>query len=159
MSGPLQCTHALTHTHSHTLSFRRHSVIMAFNGTWKVDRSENYDKFMEQMGINLVKRKLAAHDNLKITLEQDGDKFHVKEVSTFRTLELDFTLGVAFEYSLADGTELSGSWVMEGDVLKGTFDRKDNSKTLTTVRKIVGDELVQSYNYEGVEATRIFKRA
>lgn len=23
---------------------------MAFNGTWKVDRSENYDKFMEQMG-------------------------------------------------------------------------------------------------------------
>ena len=23
---------------------------MAFDGTWKVDRSENYDKFMEQMG-------------------------------------------------------------------------------------------------------------
>lgn len=23
---------------------------MAFNGSWKVDRSENYDKFMEQMG-------------------------------------------------------------------------------------------------------------
>lgn len=23
---------------------------MAFNGTWKVDRSDNYDKFMEQMG-------------------------------------------------------------------------------------------------------------
>lgn len=55
----------------------------------------------------MVKRKLAAHDNLKITLEQNGDKFHVKEASTFRTLELDFTLGVTFEYSLADGTELS----------------------------------------------------
>lgn len=23
---------------------------MAFNGTWKVDHSENYDKFMEQLG-------------------------------------------------------------------------------------------------------------
>lgn len=23
---------------------------MAFNGTWKVDRNDNYDKFMEQMG-------------------------------------------------------------------------------------------------------------
>lgn len=23
---------------------------MAFNGTWKADRNENYDKFMEQMG-------------------------------------------------------------------------------------------------------------
>ncbi|GAA6067951.1 fatty acid-binding protein, intestinal, partial [Tachysurus ichikawai] len=109
--------------------------------------------------INLVKRKLAAHDNLKITLEQNGDKFHVKEISTFRTLELVFTLGVTFEYSLADGTELSGSWVMEGDVLKGSFVRKDNNKTLTTVRNIMGDELVQSYSYEGVEAKRIFKKA
>lgn len=23
---------------------------MAFNGTWKAERNENYDKFMEQMG-------------------------------------------------------------------------------------------------------------
>lgn len=60
-------------------------------------------------GINMVKRKLAAHDNLKITLEQTGDKFIVKEVSAFRTLDITFTLGVNFEYSLADGTELSVS--------------------------------------------------
>ncbi|XP_036372710.1 fatty acid-binding protein, intestinal-like [Megalops cyprinoides] len=131
---------------------------MTFNGTWKVDHSENYDKFMEQMGINMVKRKLAAHDNLKITIEQTGDKFHVKETSTFRTLEINFTLGEVFEYSLADGTELSGTWVLEGDMLKGKFTRKDNGKELLTTRIISGDELVQSYNYDGVDAKRIFKR-
>lgn len=60
-------------------------------------------------GVNMVKRKLAAHDNLKITIEQTGDNFHVKESSNFRTLDIDFTLGVTFEYSLADGTELSVS--------------------------------------------------
>lgn len=27
-----------------------HPAAMAFNGTWKVDHSENYDKFMEQLG-------------------------------------------------------------------------------------------------------------
>uniref|UniRef100_A0A8C2G8I6 Fatty acid binding protein 2, intestinal n=3 Tax=Cyprinus carpio TaxID=7962 RepID=A0A8C2G8I6_CYPCA len=134
------------------------SVIMTFNGTWKVDRNENYEKFMEQMGINMVKRKLASHDNLKITLEQTGDKFHVKENSTFRSVEIDFTLGVNFEYSQADGTELTGSWVMEEDMLKGTFTRKDNGKSLITTRKIIGGELVQSYTYEGVEAKRIFKK-
>ncbi|MEQ2158552.1 Fatty acid-binding protein, intestinal [Goodea atripinnis] len=79
---------------------------MAFNGTWKVDRNENYDKFMEQLGVNVVKRKLGEHDNLKITIEQTGDKFHLKESSTFRSKEIDFTLGVQFEYTLADGTEL-----------------------------------------------------
>ncbi|XP_032419410.1 fatty acid-binding protein, intestinal isoform X1 [Xiphophorus hellerii] len=132
---------------------------MTFNGTWKVDRNENYEKFMEQMGVNMVKRKLASHDNLKITIEQTGDKFHVKESSNFRNIEINFTLGVIFEYSLADGTQLSGSWIMEGDTLKGVFNRKDNGKPLTTVRTIQGDELVQTYNYEGVDAKRIFKRS
>ncbi|XP_076585112.1 fatty acid-binding protein, intestinal isoform X2 [Chaetodon auriga] len=132
---------------------------MTFNGTWKVDRSENYEKFMEQMGINVVKRKLATHDNLKITIEQTGDKFHVKESSNFRTLEVDFTLGLKFDYSLADGTEVSGAWELEGDMMKGVFTRKDNGKNLTTTRIIQGDELVQSYNYEGVDAKRIFKRS
>ncbi|XP_068178188.1 fatty acid-binding protein, intestinal [Antennarius striatus] len=131
---------------------------MAFDGTWKVDRSENYESFMTQMGINIVKRKLATHDNLKITIEQKGDRFHIKESSNFRTLELDFTLGVTFDYSLADGTELSGSWTLEGDTMKGVFFRKDNNKQLTTTRCIQADELVQCYSYEGVEAKRIFKR-
>ncbi|XP_034424636.1 fatty acid-binding protein, intestinal-like [Hippoglossus hippoglossus] len=131
---------------------------MSFNGTWKVDRNENYDKFMEKMDINVMKRKLAEHDNLKVTIEQNGDKFHIKESSTFRTKDIEFTLGVIFDYSLADGTEVSGMWEMEGDVLKGKFTRKDNNKVLTTTRAVVGGELVQSYNYEGVDAKRIFKK-
>ncbi|KAM8939811.1 fatty acid-binding protein, intestinal [Pelodytes ibericus] len=132
---------------------------MTFNGTWKADRSENYEKFMEVMGVNAMKRKLASHDNLKIIIQQDGDKFSVKESSTFRSIEINFTLGVSFEYALADGTELSGAWTLEGDKLVGTFSRKDNGKELKTNRVIIGDELVQTYSYEGTEAKRIFKRA
>ncbi|KAJ7406747.1 Fatty acid-binding protein, intestinal [Willisornis vidua] len=132
---------------------------MAFNGTWKIDRNENYEKFMEAMGVNMMKRKLGAHDNLKITIQQDGNKFTVKEASNFRTIEIEFTLGATFEYSLADGTELTGSWNLEGDKLVGTFTRKDNGKVLKAYREIVNDELVQTYVYEGVESKRIFKRA
>ncbi|XP_031154211.1 fatty acid-binding protein, intestinal-like [Sander lucioperca] len=149
--GLLVLHHQLPSTHSEPAA-------MAFNGTWKVDHSDNYVKFMEQMGVNVMKRKLAEHDNLKITIEQTGNKFHIKESSTFRTKEIDFTLGVLFDYSLADGTEVSGTWEMEGDMLKGKFTRKDNSKVLTTTRALVGGELVQSYNYEGVDAKRIFKK-
>ncbi|KAB5518347.1 hypothetical protein PHYPO_G00164730 [Pangasianodon hypophthalmus] len=132
---------------------------MAFNGTWKIDRNENYDKFMEQLGINMVKRKLAEHDHLKLIIEQNGDKFTIKESSTFRTKDIEFTLGVQFEYSMADGTELIGTWAMEGETLKGTFTRKDNGKLLITTRSLVGGELVQCYSYEGVDAKRIFKKA
>lgn len=38
----------------------RHPAAMAFNGTWKVDRSENYDKFMEQMGEPVHLRLLSG---------------------------------------------------------------------------------------------------
>ncbi|XP_075400949.1 fatty acid-binding protein, intestinal [Tenrec ecaudatus] len=131
---------------------------MAFDGTWKVDRNENYDKFMEKLGINVVKRKLAAHDNLKLIITQDGNKIKIKESSNFRTIEIEFELGVNFNYTMADGTELSGTWTMEGAQLVGKFKRVDNGKELNTVREIVGGELVQTYNYEGVEAKRIFKK-
>ncbi|NXA53667.1 FABPI protein, partial [Nothocercus julius] len=131
---------------------------MAFNGTWKVDRNENYEKFMEAMGVNIMKRKLGAHDNLKIVIQQDGNKFTVKESSNFRSIEIEFTLGVNFDYSLADGTELNGSWNAEGNKLVGKFTRKDNGKELTALREIISDELVQTYIYEGVESKRIFKR-
>ncbi|PNJ84052.1 fatty acid-binding protein, intestinal [Pongo pygmaeus] len=131
---------------------------MAFDGTWKVDRSENYDKFMEKMGVNIVKRKLAAHDNLKLTITQEGNKFTVKESSIFRNTEVVFELGVTFNYNLADGTELRGTWSLEGNKLIGKFKRTDNGNELNTVREIIGDELVQTYVYEGVEAKRIFKK-
>ncbi|NXY57255.1 FABPI protein, partial [Callaeas wilsoni] len=131
---------------------------MAFNGTWKIDRNENYEKFMEAMGVGIMKRKLGAHDNLKMTIQQDGDKFTIKEASNFRNIDIEFVLGVTFEYSLADGTEVSGSWALEGNKLVGTFTRKDNGKVLKAYREIVGDELVQTYVYEGVESKRFFKR-
>ncbi|XP_057560631.1 fatty acid-binding protein, intestinal [Hippopotamus amphibius kiboko] len=116
---------------------------MAFDGTWKVDRNENYEKFMEKMGINVVKRKLAAHDNLKLTITQEGNKFTVKESSTFRSIDIIFELGVTFNYSLADGTELTGAWSQEGNKLVGKFKRVDNGNELTTVREIIGGEMVQ----------------
>ncbi|NXD42818.1 FABPI protein, partial [Copsychus sechellarum] len=132
---------------------------MAFDGTWKVERSENYEKFMEALGVGMMKRKLGAHDNLKITIQQNGDKFSIKEASNFRNIDIEFTLGVSFDYSLADGTETSGVWTLEGNKLVGAFTRKDNGKVLKATREIVGDELVQTYVYEGVETKRFFKRA
>ncbi|ELW62617.1 fatty acid-binding protein, intestinal [Tupaia chinensis] len=131
---------------------------MAFDGTWKIDRNENYDKFMEKMGINMVKRKLAAHDNLKLIITQEGNKFTVKESSTFRNVDIVFELGVTFNYSLADGTELTGTWNIEGNKLVGKFKRTDNGNELNAVREIIGGELVQTYTYEGVQAKRIFKK-
>ncbi|XP_059122173.1 fatty acid-binding protein, intestinal-like [Peromyscus eremicus] len=131
---------------------------MAFDGSWKVDHNENYDKIMEKMGINVLKRKVAAHDNLKLTIRQEGNKFTIKESCRIRTIDVVFELGVDFNYTLADGTELKGSMSLEGNKLTGKFKRIDNGKDVIAVREISGDELILTYIYEGVEAKRIFKK-
>lgn len=58
----------------------------------------------------MVKRKLAMHDNLKLIIKQEGNKFTIHESCRFRTIDVVFELGVNFDYTLADGTELKVSF-------------------------------------------------
>ncbi|XP_030047649.1 fatty acid-binding protein, intestinal-like [Microcaecilia unicolor] len=111
---------------------------MSFDGTWKVDRSDNYEKFLEKMGVDEEKRKLAAHDHMKLKIKQNGKQFSVHESSVFRTIEINFTLNELLEYSLADGLELVGDWKLNGAKMEGEFTRQDNKKVLKTTREIVG---------------------
>uniref|UniRef100_UPI00358F4878 fatty acid-binding protein, intestinal n=1 Tax=Myxine glutinosa TaxID=7769 RepID=UPI00358F4878 len=132
---------------------------MAFSGSWKVEKSENYGPFLEKMGMNMVKRAAAAHDNLTLTITQDGDNFIVKESSTFRTKEIPFSLGKMFQSTIADGTEVEGCWELQEGKLTGRFTRKDNKKDIVTVREIQGGNMTQTMTYEGVTVKRHFKKA
>ncbi|XP_043917586.1 fatty acid-binding protein, intestinal isoform X2 [Protopterus annectens] len=116
---------------------------MTFNGTWVADKDENYKKFLDKMEVPFLKKEAAQFDNLKLTIRQDGEKVIVLEDSRFRTVEVNFTMGIPFDYTLADGTEVAGTWNQEGDTLIGKFTRKDNGKVLETTRKIINGQLVQ----------------
>ncbi|XP_040607856.1 fatty acid-binding protein, intestinal isoform X2 [Mesocricetus auratus] len=105
-----------------------------------------------------MKRKVATHDNLKLTIKQEGNKFIIKESCRFRNIDVVFELGVNFDYTLADGTELNGTWSLEGNKLIAKFKRVDNGKELIDIWEISGSELIQTYIYEGVEAKRFFKK-
>ncbi|XP_048826691.1 fatty acid-binding protein, intestinal-like [Brienomyrus brachyistius] len=131
-------------------------MTMSFNGSWKMERSENFDKMMTQMGVKDMTKKLADIENLTVTVEQTGDNFRIKESSQKK--DYSFTLGVPFEYELADGTVTKGTWVLEGNVLTGTFTRKDNGKPYLAKKEVTGDKIVQTYTYDGVTAKRIYKK-
>ncbi|XP_030048707.1 fatty acid-binding protein, intestinal isoform X5 [Microcaecilia unicolor] len=111
---------------------------MAFDGTWKLDRTENYDKFMEVMGVD---GKLAAQDNL-MTIKQNGKQFSVHESSVFNASDMVFRLEEIHEYSML-GIKLVGIWRRLGLKLEGNFNRKDNKKLLKTEQEIAGGELIQ----------------
>ncbi|XP_030047646.1 fatty acid-binding protein, intestinal-like isoform X1 [Microcaecilia unicolor] len=129
---------------------------MSFDGTWKVDRSDNYEKFLEKMGVDEEKRKLAAHDNMKLKIKQNGKQFSVHESSVYGSV--NYFLDNTFQFEVDIDVLLVGEWTLNGAKMEGEFTRQDNKKVLKTTREIVGGELVQNYLYEGVEAKRIFKR-
>ncbi|EPY80581.1 fatty acid-binding protein, intestinal [Camelus ferus] len=91
---------------------------MAFDGTWKVDRNENYEKFMEKMGINVVKRKLAAHDNLKLgSWSLEGNKL----VGKFKRLDNGNELNTVREII---GGEMVQTYTYEGVEAKRIFKKE-----------------------------------
>ncbi|XP_030048705.1 fatty acid-binding protein, intestinal isoform X3 [Microcaecilia unicolor] len=129
---------------------------MAFDGTWKLDRTENYDKFMEVMGVD---EKLAAQDNLKMTIKQNGTQFSVTEQDVSSTSNSIFRLDEKIEYKLPGvSKKLVGTWKLHGKKMEGNFTRKDNNKQLKITYETVGAEFILTLLLEGVEAKKIFKR-
>ncbi len=54
-----------------------------FTGTWKLVTTDNLDGFLKAQGIGLVKRKLAAAGNMKLTIDHKDATLNVKaEVTT-----------------------------------------------------------------------------
>lgn len=184
-----------------TLAAFHHSTLfsaaMAFDGTWKADRNENYDKFLEKLGERLV-----LFDSRHFWAEIDGCLPSLGKASTSWSASWPSTTTwrspssravtsstsrspapsaprsstsrSAWSSTTAWRTALKspwvpsshnpqtrvhldvcgrsvvhgcvfhqGTWEMEGETMKGLFNRKDNNKLLTTTRSIVGGELVQ----------------
>uniref|UniRef100_A0A3B3RX27 Cytosolic fatty-acid binding proteins domain-containing protein n=1 Tax=Paramormyrops kingsleyae TaxID=1676925 RepID=A0A3B3RX27_9TELE len=98
---------------------------MTFNGTWKLEHSENFDKLMTQM----------------VTVQQTNDNFYIKESSQKK--DHSFTLGVPFDHELAGGTVIKGTWVLDGNILNGTFTGKGDGKPYLAKKEVTGNKLVQ----------------
>uniref|UniRef100_A0A8C8I3A6 Cytosolic fatty-acid binding proteins domain-containing protein n=1 Tax=Oncorhynchus tshawytscha TaxID=74940 RepID=A0A8C8I3A6_ONCTS len=67
-----------------------------FNGKWELESSENFEDYMKALNIDFATRKIAVQLAQTKVIIQDGDKFEVKTLSTFRNYELMFTVGVEF---------------------------------------------------------------
>ncbi|OCT81084.1 retinol-binding protein 2 [Xenopus laevis] len=68
-----------------------------YNGTWVMEKNENFDGYMKALDIDFATRKIAAYLTQTKELVQDGNIFKTKTLSTFRNYELNFTVGVEFD--------------------------------------------------------------
>uniref|UniRef100_A0A3B1K390 Retinol binding protein 2b, cellular n=1 Tax=Astyanax mexicanus TaxID=7994 RepID=A0A3B1K390_ASTMX len=67
------------------------------NGRWVLETNQNFDDFMKVLGIDFATRKIALLLSQTKVIIQDGDKFTIKTLSTFRNYEMSFTIGEEVE--------------------------------------------------------------
>ncbi len=70
-----------------------------FNGQWKLDRNdENFEKFIQEMGINFLVRKVLLVVYPTMIIKQDGDKFEITMHAGPMNQVTTFTVGDVFEF-------------------------------------------------------------
>lgn len=142
-----------------------------FTGTWIAERSENFSKFLEAVGVPWVKRKAAAGNQhsqancireehghayalltrtracaaLKFTstITQDNDNFLIVNKSGPKTTKLDFVTGSTFTQKNWEGEVLETTAEWDGEVLVVvTADNKKKKGSVTVRRYLQGEHLV-----------------
>ncbi|WP_411026928.1 lipocalin/fatty-acid binding family protein, partial [Salmonella sp. s55044] len=75
-------------------------------GKYKLDKHENFEKFMEALGVGFATRKIGATVKNTNEITHSGGKFKLIQKSTFKNSEIEFELGKEFETTTVDGRKV-----------------------------------------------------
>ncbi|XP_052073931.1 cellular retinoic acid-binding protein 2-like [Mytilus californianus] len=126
-------------------------------GKWKLDRSENFDEFLKELGLNVVFRKMAesAKPVVEFTVEDNTIKM-ISKVSFFNQV-INIKLDGEYQQSF-EGTEMNCNSKWENNKLITEANPIDGKgKTQKFQRERVNDELVQTMWAGDVVCVRTFK--
>ena len=127
-----------------------------YNGVYKLVSSENFDAFLQTMGLNLVMRKAAASGTPTITVTVSGDHWKLAQNNKFRSNEMEFDLGVQREVKSFDGKPATSVVTKEGDTLLER--RSGEGRQAEIIREFTGTQLKVTMKVEGVTAVRVFQK-
>ena len=133
------------------------------NGTWKLDRNENFEEYLKEIGMGMVKRKIAGATTPVMEIKQNGNHFYIKNTSAVSSNELDFDAGTSFDTEIPGIT--SCKWACKSSfeggklILECTPGPADKGmKPTTIIRERAGDELLQSLICGSVTGKRYYKK-
>jgi len=134
-------------------------------GVWKCDnsRTENFEEFLQEMGVNFVIRKLAKRGSPTITISIQEENYHVKSDTGFMTQIMSYPVdGSVIDEEYRGGGKARAHVEVRDGVVTVVADPTDGNRKQTIVtRELVNGELVQKINVGNgvVICTRYFVRA
>ncbi|XP_017083837.1 fatty acid-binding protein, muscle [Drosophila eugracilis] len=128
---------------------------MSFVGKkYKLEKSENFDEYMKELGVGLVTRKMGNSLSPTVEVTLEGDTYTLTTTSTFKTSSISFKLGVEFDEETLDGRNVKSIITLDGNKL--TQEQKGDKPT-TIVREFNDGELITTLTIGSVKCVRVYK--
>jgi hypothetical protein len=128
----------------------------AFVGTWKMESSENFEAYMEAVGVSAPMAKLGTLTKPTLTISIEGDTWNMKSETLFKNQKLHFSLGVEFDETTPDDRHMKTTFTLEGNKL--VQDQKGDKPSVIT-REVNGDKMTVLCKAGDVVATRHYVRS
>ncbi|KAF5401225.1 Fatty acid-binding protein type V [Paragonimus heterotremus] len=130
----------------------------AFEGKWKLVKSQNFDELMKELGIGFITRKIGNTTKPVITFEKFGENgLSMRTESTFKTSEISFNFGEEVEETTADGRTVMSTFTKNSDVQMTQLQKHPDADTLI-VRQIEGDVMTVTASVRDVVSTREYQK-
>lgn len=130
-----------------------------FEGTWKLDSTENFDEYMKAIGVGYALRKMAALAKPSTFISKKDDEWTIKTVATFKSTEIAFKLGQEFDETTGDGRKMKTTITLQDDGKK-LIQAQQGEVPSTLIRELKDDDtIVMTLEAKGITCTRVYKRA
>ncbi|XP_041635079.1 retinoid-binding protein 7 [Cheilinus undulatus] len=131
---------------------------VSYTGTWDMISSVNFEGYMVALGIDYATRKMASMLKPQKLIEQDGDCFTIKTITTFRNYEFSFRIGEEFIEVTKGMDNRSCQTVVNLENDKLVCVQRGEKKNRGWLHWIQGDELHLELTCEDQVCKQIYKR-
>ncbi|XP_022215938.1 probable fatty acid-binding protein [Drosophila obscura] len=121
---------------------------------YKLEKSENFDEYMKELGVGLVLRKMGNSISPTVEVTLEGETYTLTTTSTFKTSAISFKLGEEFDEETLDGRQVKSIITLDGNKL--TQEQKGD-KPSTIVREFSDADLTTTLTIGAVKSVRIYK--
>lgn len=129
----------------------------SYLGRFKLATSENFDGFLREIGIGMIKRKLAnaSYPVLDITRDENNN-ITITTSAPFTRATTTFKLNEEFDEQRLDGKVVKSTVEQQGNKFIQT--QTDGSLVIKYIREFAGDEIRVTSIANDVSCFRVYKR-
>ncbi|KAM4651097.1 retinoid-binding protein 7 [Discoglossus pictus] len=130
-----------------------------YNGTWNMISNENFDSYMQSLGIDFATRTVAKLLKPQKVIEQNGDRFNIKTLSSLRNYSVGFVVGEEFDEDTKGLDNRKCKSIVTWDNGRLVCKQNGEKKNRGWVHWINGDELHLEMTCEDKVCKQVYKKA